>query len=679
MNSKLLFQPSRETISQTAMTLFQEKVEKIIQGKFSTYEEFYDWSVKNPEEFWRLWLQESGMVYRGELGSSKEDVLLRGNHFSESKWFPGIQLNFAENLLRKSFENRDKIVMHFQPEKGCQPERYLHGEFLLSEVARIAAFLKSKGVQKGDRVAAVLPNSPESIIGMLATTSLGAVWSSASPDFGSQGILDRFSQIEPKAIILCNAYYFKGKEIDCLRKWSEVLPSLPSLKSAIIWNFTQPTECLDLSKLVAHLPDGKLASDFIQRWEEVPPAISDNRKIELSDMEFEPITFQDPVYIMYSSGTTGLPKCIVQGAGVLLNHTKELILHCDLKETEAISYYTTCGWMMWNWVASSLFVGSKLCIFDGNPFYPTGDFLWEWIERENIHVFGTSAKYLTVLQQEKTNPKDNHNLPSLRLILSTGSPLPDSGFTYVYESIKPTVHLASISGGTDLNGCFALGNPNLPVYVGELQCRGLGMDVDIFDDEGHSVRNTKGELVCKTPFPSMPLSFWKDSTGEKYQDAYFSRFPNIWCHGDYAEITEKNGMIIYGRSDATLNPGGVRIGTADIYSVLETISEVADSVIIGQNWEDDVRIVLFVKLSGDTNIDDGLIQKIKSSIKTKSSPRHVPSVILQVREIPYTINGKKVELAVKNIAEGRAVKNANALANPTCLEEYRDLTAKYLS
>lgn len=646
---------------------FQELTEALFGIQFSNYEEFWKWSVENPSEFWGLWAKESGMVFKEFPNLESNQIFQPGKNFWEAKWFLGAKLNFAENLLKNTLLNPNKIAIHFQPEEGTLAPRYLHNHYLYREVANLHHHFKELGIQKGDRIAAVLPNCPESIIGMLATTSLGAIWSSASPDFGSQGILDRFSQIEPKVLILCNAYFFKGKEISCLEKWKEVIEKLPSLKEVIIWNFTRPNETIDLSPL------GKITSNNLTliNWEDL------QKNHTPSPIQFEPITFQDPVYIMFSSGTTGLPKCIVQGPGVLLNHLKELILHCDLREEESITYYTTCGWMMWNWVASSLFVGSRLCMYDGNPFYPDSYAMWRWLEREEISIFGTSAKYLTLLEKENAKVKESFPLSKLRLILSTGSPLPAHTFEYVYDSIKPNIHLASISGGTDLNGCFALGNPMLPVHKGELQCRGLGMAVEVLNEEGQPIRKEKGELVCLKPFPSMPLYFWNDPDSKKYQDAYFSRFPNVWCHGDFAEITEHNGVIIYGRSDATLNPGGVRIGTADIYNALESIPEVKDSVVVGQKWDEDERIILFV-VSEVQTLDDGLKEKIRTTIREKTSPRHVPSLIIQVSEVPYTMNGKKVELAIKNILEGKPVKNTNALMNPSCLEEYRKIAETFL-
>jgi len=655
---------------------FQSLAEILYGKRFPSYHEFWKWSTENFPEFWKLWSKESGLIFRRE----PEAIFIPGENFWDGKWFPGAGINFAENLLQHAVLNPDQIGIHFQPEEGTLPPRYLHNRYIYKEVSNLFHYFRSRGIQKGDRIAAVLPNSPESLIGMLATTALGGIWTSASPDFGVKGILDRFSQIEPKALILCNGYFFKGKEISCLGKWKEILPQIPGLETVILWNFTRPGEATIQKSGEEILIDcDPSRCPELRFWDEI------QKETSPPPIEFETLSFQDPVYILYSSGTTGLPKCIVQGPGVLVNHTKELILHCDLRSEESITYYTTCGWMMWNWVASSLFVGSKLCIYDGNPFYPEPEFLWKWIDREKIHVFGTSAKYILSLQQEKVVPKSSYKLDSLRMILSTGSPLPVSGFDYLYESVKSNVHIASISGGTDLNGCFALGNPDLPVHKGELQCRGLGMAVAIYNEFGQSVLKEKGELVCEKPFPSMPLCFWKDTAGEKYREAYFSRFPQVWCHGDYAEITEHEGLIIYGRSDTTLNPGGVRIGTADIYGVLESIPEIRDSVVVGQSWKEDVRVILFVVLqenigrsSDPYKLDPQWEERIRKLIRESISPRHVPSLIFRVKEVPYTVNGKKVELAVKNITESKAVKNSNALANPECLEEYFEITKKFL-
>lgn len=600
--------------------------------------------------FWKEWLSYSGF----KLHKEPEKTLDRGSHFSKSSWFPGAFYNFAENLLETGYPN--DLALVFYSEDG-QIQRLTYSE-LKQEVLKLQKHLISLGVKKGDRVAGLLPNAPIATIGMLATTSLGAIWSSASPDFGVRGILDRFEQINPKILISVESYFFKGKQISIIDKLEEVSIQLVNtanseFKQTLLYDFVEPIK--DFGKIQLPCRYSKLA-------------LANSSEV----ISYTSIGFSDPVYIMFSSGTTGLPKCIVQGGGVLLNHTKELSLHCNVSKQDRFFYYTTCGWMMWNWSQSVLALGATLYQYDGNPFHPSWKTLWSMAEKEAINVFGTSAKYLSVLEEEKVNVKSEYQLPELKIILSTGSPLSNSGFRYVYENIKKDVQLSSISGGTDLNGCFALGNPNLPVFEGQIQCKGLGMDVQVFDDMGKSVENQKGELVCLTPFPSMPLSFWNDDTGAKYKSAYFETYDNIWCHGDFASITPENGLVIYGRSDATLNPGGVRIGTADIYSVVSTIPEVKDSVIIGQEYKDDVRVVLFVVTTDGVILDESLIKKIKERIKVETSPRHVPSLVLSVPEIPYTVNGKKVEIAVKQTVAGLEVKNKNALANPNSLDYFKN-------
>ncbi|GBF51015.1 acetoacetate-CoA ligase [Leptospira ryugenii] len=624
-------------------------IQKSIEAKekisFASYEAFHTWSVDHIELFWKYFADFAQVRWR----KKGTEVLSHSNTFWNHQWFPGSQINFAENLLERG--NSQSVAIHFRREDGVS-QSLTYAE-LKQMVMNVSSLFKQLGVQKGDRVCGLVPNSPIATIAMLAATSLGAVWSSASPDFGAKGILDRFEQIEPKVMITIDEYLFKGKRISILDKVVEVSQRLSSrgknYKATIISSFLG--ERIDVNGIALPL-----------LWEEIPQS---------SDaLAYEPIYFSDPVYIMFSSGTTGLPKCIVQGPGVLLNQMKELMLHCDIKSRDRFFYYTTCGWMMWNWSQAVLSLGATLYQFDGNPFHETWRDLWAWLDQEQVNIFGTSAKYLSVLEGEKAKPKSEFSLSSLRLLLSTGSPLFASGFRYVYDSIKADLHLASISGGTDLNGCFVLGNPNLAVYEGEIQCAGLAMDVQIYSESGEAISSEKGELVCRRPFPSMPLYFWNDPDSSKYKQAYFDRFTNIWCHGDFAEKTNQGGYIIYGRSDATLNPGGVRIGTADIYSVLETIPEVKDSVIIGQDWNDDVRVVLFVKLVHPNILDEALKRKIQTLIRDQTSPRHVPQIILEVPDVPYTINGKKVELAVKQIVQGIEVKNRNALANPECLVHF---------
>ncbi|EMY62002.1 acetoacetate--CoA ligase [Leptospira terpstrae] len=634
----------------TNLSRFQGHLETKFQKSFSDYVSFHKFSVEQYELFWKEWLFYSGF----KLHKEPEKIIKHGIHFSKSIWLPGALYNFAENLLEVG--NSNDLALVFYSEDG-QIQRLTYAE-LKQEVLKLQKHLISLGVKKGDRVVGLVPNAPISTIGMLATTTLGAIWSSASPDFGVRGILDRFEQINPKVLISVESYLFKGKQISITDKLEEVSIQLTNTKDSefkqtLVYDFVEPIK--DFGKI-----------NFPFRYSEID-------KTNPSDqLAYTSISFSDPVYIMFSSGTTGLPKCIVQGGGVLLNHTKELSLHCNVSKQDRFFYYTTCGWMMWNWSQSVLALGATLYQFDGNPFHPSWETLWSIAEKESINVFGTSAKYLSVLEEEKVSVQTKYSLSTLKVILSTGSPLPISGFRYVYENIKKDVQLSSISGGTDLNGCFALGNPILPVFEGQIQCKGLAMDVQVFDDMGKSVENQKGELVCPTPFPSMPLSFWNDESGTKYKSAYFETYHNIWCHGDFASTTPENGLVIYGRSDATLNPGGVRIGTADIYSVVSTIPEVKDSVIIGQEYKDDVRVILFVVTADGVTLDESLVKKIKERIKVETSPRHVPSLVLSVPEIPYTVNGKKVEIAVKQTVAGVEVKNKNALANPNSLDYFRD-------
>jgi len=570
-------------------------------------------------------------------------------------WFRGARLNFAENLLR-SRDNRPAI--HFQGEG--QTLRTLTHQELFYEVEKLAHSLRDSGIQKGDRVAGFMPNMPETVIAMLATASIGAVWSSSSPDFGIKGVLDRFSQIEPRIIFASNGYYYNGKEFDSLGKLWDILTELPSVEQVIVTPYL--SRDIDLSK---H-NNATIYSDFIS---DDPDPIT-----------FEQLPFDHPLYIMYSSGTTGLPKSIVHGSGgTLIQHLKELRLHTNLNQGDTIFYFTTCGWMMWNWLVSSLAVGATIVLYDGSPLYPDSGAMWKMAQDLGINVFGTSAKFIDTCNAASLMPNQDYDLSQLRAILSTGSPLVEENFDYVYHAIKNDVLLSSISGGTDLISCFALGNPTLPVVRGELQCRGLGMDVRSYDQHGRSVTNKKGELVCTKAFPSMPIYFWNDPDGSKYQKAYFETFPGIWHHGDYIEINDHGGVKIYGRSDATLNPGGVRIGTAEIYRVVEAYQEVEDSLVIGQEWEDDQRVILFLKMSMGNDLSDDLMKNIKNEIRTHCSPRHVPAIILETPEIPYTINGKKVEIAVRKIIAGSTIANQDALANPDSLGFYKDLPELRLS
>jgi acetoacetyl-CoA synthetase len=570
------------------------------------------------------------------------------------RWFVGARLNFAENLLRYR-DDREALV--FWCERG--PLRRLTYRELYDEVARVAFALRAAGVGVGDRVAGFMPNLPETVIAMLATTSLGAIWSSCSPDFGVSGVLDRFGQIEPRVLFCADGYRYAGREIDCVARVRDIASRIPSIERVVV------TPYLDPSPDLSGVRDAVLWNDFAPRGD-APP------------LRFEQLPFDHPVYIMYSSGTTGLPKCMVHGAGgTLIQHLKELVLHTDLSRDDRIFYFTTCGWMMWNWLVSSLAVGATVMLYDGASFIRRRPILWDLCADERLTVFGTSAKWLALAEKEGLRPVESHDLGSLKAILSTGSPLADHSYDYVYRDVKPDVRLSSISGGTDIVSCFAVGNPIGPVWRGELQTRGLGMKVEVFDENGRSVVGQPGELVCTAPFPSMPVAFWNDPDGAKYRAAYFERFPNVWRHGDWAEITPHGGMIITGRSDATLNPGGVRIGTAEIYRQVDQLPEVLESLVVGQDVTTDAgpdtRIVLFVRLVEGATLTDALRERIREQIRTNASPHHVPKKIIQVSDIPRTISGKITELAVRDVIHGRPVKNADALANPGALELFRNL------
>lgn len=619
------------------------------------YGVLHEWSVLHPEEFWRAVADFTGLIAAGFDSSICVglDRMAPPQPGIGPSWFNSTTLNFAQNLLRFGDDRPALIAWN---EQGRQQQ--LSFADLYKEVARIAGALRGMGVTGGDRVAGYMPNMPETIIAMLATTSIGAVWSSCSPDFGVQGVLDRFGQIEPKVLFCADGYHYAGKEIDCLARVREIAPQIPSITNIVVVPYRNPN--VDISGVTNAV-----------RW--------DNVKTADVHLQFEQLPFNHPVYIMYSSGTTGLPKCMVHGAGgTLLQHLKELVLHTDLTRDDRMFYFTTCGWMMWNWMLSSLAVGATVVLYDGAPLQPHSSILWDMTEQEGITVFGTSAKYLALAEKSGIDPRTTHDLSTLRAILSTGSPLAEHSYDWVYEHVKPDVHLASISGGTDIISCFALGNPTAPVYRGELQCRGLGMAVSTFDAGGSAMAGIPGELVCTRPFPSMPIAFWGDPTGEKYRVAYFDRFPNVWRHGDWAELTAHDGVIIYGRSDATLNPGGVRIGTAEIYRQVEQLPEVIESVAVGQEMgcgvHGDVRIILFVKLREDVVLDQDLKDRIKQRIRDNTSALHVPRVIVQVNDIPRTISGKISEIAVREVIHGRAVENTEALANPEALELYRDRT-----
>lgn len=640
---KILWTPSQP--ENTQMSQFMDSVNVANKLTLSSYEELHNWSIQHPATFWKHLWNESNIIH----SSSYSQVVDDEKKMPGAKWFKDARLNFAENLLK--YRDR-KIAIHFKGEG--QPDKSLTYEQLYNEVEKLAHSLRKIGVKKGDRVAAFIPNIPEAIIGMLATASIGAIWSSSSPDFGIKGVLDRFTQIEPKVVLAADGYFYNGKPFDTLDKLQNIIASLPSVQKVIIVNYTKKSP--DISKI----NQGVHYSQFISSNPD--PLI------------FNSLPFDHPLYIMYSSGTTGLPKSIVHSAGgTLLQHLKELKLHCDLTRDDTIFYFTTCGWMMWNWLVSSLAVGATVVLYDGSPFFPNGNVLWELAERLKISIFGTSAKYIDASKDAGIHPNTFSDLSSLRTILSTGSPLVEESFDYVYSHVKQDIMLSSISGGTDIISCFALGNPMLPVIRGELQCRGLGMDVHAVDHKGHSRINVKGELVCKTAFPSMPIYFWNDPDGRKYQSAYFGMFADIWHHGDFIRISENGTVKFFGRSDATLNPGGVRIGTAEIYRVVEKLDFVEDSLVIGQNWQGDQRVILFIKLKQDAILDLDKIDHIKKRIRAHCSPRHVPEMILPTEDIPYTINGKKVEIAVKKVIDGEAVTNKDALANPDSLKYYKNI------
>ncbi len=644
--AKILWQPSEERIKDSNMYKFMEFVNNKYHKNFKEYSSLYDWSIQYIPDFW------SAMWDYAEIKASRsyDQVVDDPSRMPGAEWFSGSMLNFAENLLR--FRDDHLALIFLGEDHEVRKITYAQ---LYNEVARLVQPMKDMGIQPGDRVAGFMPNMPETIYAMLAAASIGATWSSCSPDFGIKGVLERFGQVKPKMLFTANGYWFKGKNIDSLGRISEILKEIPTIEKVVVVPYT--TEKPD----VMSIPNATLYEDF--------RAESGDH-----DIAFTQLPFDHPHYIMYTSGTTGLPKCMVQSAGgVLINQLKELILHTDLKREDRIFYFTTCGWMMWNWLVSSLGVGATLVLYDGNAFHPNPGALWKMTQDHKVNIFGTSAGYIAAVQGVGLKPGKEYDLSSLKAVLSTGSPLSVEGFEFVYNEIKEDLQLASISGGSDINGCFAGGNPIGPVYEGELQCRYLGMAVEAFDENGKPVRNQQGELVCTAAAPSMPMYFWDDEDGQKYHSAYFDVYPGVWRHGDFIEINDRGGVIIYGRSDATLNPGGVRIGTAEIYRQVESITEIEDSLVVGQNWKNDVRVVLFVKMVEGQELTEEIKNNIKTSLRMNASPRHVPAKIIGVPAIPYTLNMKKVELAVKKMIEGMPVLNRDALSNPEALDFYANI------
>jgi acetoacetyl-CoA synthetase len=641
-----LWQPSPARIAQSNLTAFARTLEAEWGAKLPDYAAIHRFSIEEMEKFWR-----SVWDFCGVVAQTRGDVVIENpGGMPGARFFPNARINFAENLLRR---RDDTVALVFWGEDKVR--RTLTWAELYGAVSRLAQALERQGVEAGDRVAGWLPNMPETIIAMLAAASLGAIWSSSSPDFGVQGVLDRFGQIEPKVLFAADGYHYNGKSHDCLERLREITARLPTVERVVVVPYTRAKPDL------AGVGGAVLWDDYLAPHEP-------------GEIAFRRLPFNHPLYILYSSGTTGVPKCIVHGAGgTLITHLKEHKILCDVKPGDRVFWFTTCGWMMWNWLVSGLASEATLLLYDGSPFHPDGNVVYDFADAARMNFFGTSAKFIDACNKAGLAPIKTHKLHSVRAIGSTGSPLVPEGFDYVYAHVKKDVHLASVSGGTDIVACFVGGNPNGPVWRGEIQGPSLGMAIQVFDEEGRALKGEKGELVCVKPFPSMPLGFWNDPGDVRYRAAYYEKFPGVWCHGDWCMVTEHGGFVIYGRSDATLNPGGVRIGTAEIYRQVEQLDEVVESLVIGQDWDGDVRVVLFVRLRDGIALDDKLADKIKAQIRKNTTPRHVPARIVPVRDIPRTKSGKIVELAVRDVVHRRAVKNKEALANPEALDLYKDI------